>query len=129
MNMTGWINTIYRKQARRKKRRNNKARITYKGIDTKALEAFADQVDVWARRAKWLVVAVVVVLGLSGLVLLNTMLIIVAMVLMALWVIALVILELEFFPEPLYLVELDRREKEAACMSENPEHSSPSEPI
>lgn len=129
MNMTGWINTIYRKQARRKKRRNNKARITYKGIDTKALEAFADQVDVWARRAKWLVVAVVVVLGLVGLVLLNIILIIAAMVLLALWAIAMVILELEFFPEPLYLVEINRREKEAACMSAVTEHSSPSESI
>lgn len=118
MNMTGWINNIYRKQVRSEKRRNNKARITYKDVNTKALEAFADQVDIWVRRAKWFVVVVVVVLGLVGLVLLNTVLIIAAMALLALWAIAMVVLELEFFPEPLYLVEIDRREKEATCMSE-----------
>ena len=29
-NTIGWINTIYRKQLRREKRRNNKARVMYK---------------------------------------------------------------------------------------------------
>ena len=56
-NTIGWINTIYRKQLRREKRRNNKARVMYKSVSTQALEAFADQMEIWARRAKWLLFA------------------------------------------------------------------------
>ena len=111
-NTIGWINTIYRKQLRREKRRNNKTRVMYKSVSTQALEAFADQMEIWARRAKWLLFAVIVVLGLIGLFLFNIAIIVTALALMVILSVILIALELEFFPDPLYLVELDRREAE-----------------
>lgn len=113
INTIGWINTIYRKQLRREKRRNNKARVMYKSVSTQALEAFADQMEIWTRRAKWLLFAVIVVLGLIGLFLFNIAIIVTALALMVILSVVLIALELDFFPEPLYLVELDRREAEA----------------
>lgn len=113
MDKTAWINAYHRKKIRREKRRVNKARIAYKNVSTDALETFADQVEIWLRRAKWLLFAVVVVLGVIGALLLNVAIIIVAMALVVLLFVGVAVSELSLIPDPLYLVELDRREDEA----------------
>lgn len=114
MDKTAWINANYRKYLRREKRRANKARIAYRNVTTEALEVFADQVGIWQRRAKWLMFIVIVVLGVVGAMLLNVAIIAVDLLLMVVLFITAISSELRFIPDPLYLIELDRRESEAS---------------
>lgn len=114
MDKTAWINANYRKYLRREKRRANKARIAYRNVTTEALETFADQVEIWQRRAKWLMFTVIVVLGVVGAMLLNVVIIAVALMLMVVLFAAVIASELRLIPDPLYLVELDRRDSEAS---------------